>query len=298
MDTPSSWSRRKLLSTAALFGAGSLSGYLGLSGAVSDVAALNDSKPSASTSADRCLSDWLDGANGYEGYTERYAPGDEPSVTVGASPTGTDSHRAFDPVVTRVVPGTTVTWDWTGYGGPHNVVAVGGDFDSGDPVRSPDATFEHTFEQPGTYQYSSKPNREDGMRGVVEVAEPPESDYPAVDEWLAGVEGYDGTLLHRTEYPAVTITVGSAADDDGFDFSPAAVAVAPGTTVTWVWTGDGGPHTVAFEESDVGLDDPTVEPGVHLEHTFEETGVYRYACGPHESLGQRGAIVVTDDPDG
>jgi halocyanin-like protein len=151
---------------------GSLSGYLGLSGDVPGVAALSDSESPSSTDGERCRSDWLDDANGYEGYTERYGPDDEPSVTVG-----------------------------------------------------------------------------------------------------------------------------SAADDDGLDFSRAAVAVAPGTTVTWVWIGDGGPHTIPFEDSHVGLGDPTADAGVHLEHTFENTGVYRYACGPHESLGQRGAIVVTDGPD-
>ncbi len=31
-----------------------------------------------------------------------------------------------------------------------------------------------------------------------------------------------------------------------------------------------------------------------FEHTFEEAGVYTYACTPHKTLGMKGAVVVTD----
>jgi plastocyanin len=34
------------------------------------------------------------------------------------------------------------------------------------------------------------------------------------------------------------------------------------------------------------------KPGVHLEHDFETPGTYLYACGPHQTLGMKGAIVV------
>ena len=56
-----------------------------------------------------------------------------------------------------------------------------------------------------------------------------------------------------------------------------------------MWTG--GPHQISFEDIDAGSDVRT-EPGVGFERTFEETGVYRYACAPHQSLGAKGAIVV------
>jgi plastocyanin len=38
----------------------------------------------------------------------------------------------------------------------------------------------------------------------------------------------------------------------------------------------------------------TAEEGsdVTFEHTFEETGTYRYLCVPHESLGMVGAVHV------
>jgi halocyanin-like protein len=247
-----------------------------------------------SSAGEQCLTDFLDGANGYDGHTKRYGPEAEPTITVGSSPDGSDAHDMFEPVVVRVVPGTTVLWHWTGYGGPHNVVALDGSFDSGDSVTTSGAHFEHTFSDPGTYRYVSEPTHRKGMRGVVEVAEPPSGNYPAVDEWLASVEGYDGTVPDRRERPRVTVTVGSAVGPDVFDFAPPAVKISPGTTVTWVWSGDGGPHNVAFEERDVRLDSFEAEPGVHFEHTFETTGVYRYACEPHESLGQRGAIIVEE----
>lgn len=295
METPPEWSRRTLLSTTALASLASLTGCLGSAADAPGFARAATSDVAEQTSPNaQCLTDFLDGANGYDGHTKRYGPEAEPTVTVGSSPEGSDAHDTFEPVVVRVVPGTTVSWLWTGYGGPHNVVAVDGSFDSGTAETTSGAHFEHTFSTPGTYRYVSEPNREEGMRGVVEVREPPSGAYPAVDDWLASVEGYDGTIPDRRDRPRVTITVGSAAGPDAFDFAPPAVKIAPGTTVTWVWSGDGGPHNVAFEDRDLRLDSFEPGPGVHFEHTFETTGVYRYACEPHERLGQRGAIIVEE----
>jgi halocyanin-like protein len=295
METPPDWSRRTLLSTTALASLGSLTGCLGSAPDVTGLArAASSDVTEPSSASEQCLTDFLDGANGYDGHTKRFGPEAEPTITVGSSPDGSDAHDMFEPVVVRVVPGTTVTWLWTGYGGPHNVAALDGSFDSGDSVTTSGTHFEHTFSEPDTYRYVSESNRGNGMRGVVEVAEPPSGEYPSVDEWLANVEGYDGTVPDRREQPRVTVTVGSAAGPDAFDFAPPAVKISPGTTVTWVWSGDGGPHNVAFEDREIRLDSFEPEPGVHFEHTFETTGVYRYACEPHESLGQRGAIVVEE----
>lgn len=60
-----------------------------------------------------------------------------------------------------------MTWEWTGEGGPHNVVAESDLFASGDPVDSGDETFEFTFETPGLYKYYCDPHRNMGMRGAV-----------------------------------------------------------------------------------------------------------------------------------
>lgn len=93
-----------------------------------------------------------------------------------------------------------------------------------------------------------------------------------------------------------TLVVGASPEGtDAHDaFDPVVARVVPGTTASWRWTGYGGPHNVAFEDRDSRFDSFDLGPGVH----FEDTGVYRYACEPHESLGQRGAIVVEERQDG
>jgi len=271
------WSRRTFVATA-LLGTGSAAGCLA-----------RGQEASETETSTGCLDDWLADANGYEGVIERYGPDDEPTVTVGDS-LGTDhGAAAFGPVAVRVPPGATVTWEWSGHGDRANVVALDDSFASGDPVASHGHTFSHTFEEHGTYRYVSEPSRDEGMRGAVVVADPPSSDYPAVDAWLAGVEIYDGTVVDWRGHSSPIVTVGSAEGESEFTFSPPAARVSTGTTVRWVWTG--GPHQISFEDADIGSAVET-EPGVQFEHTFEESGVYRYACAPHHSLGAKGAIVV------
>ncbi|MFC7098924.1 halocyanin domain-containing protein [Halobaculum marinum] len=111
-------------------------------------------------------------------------------------------------------------------------------------------------------------------------------------EWFSNTGNYDG-VVDETGSGSVTVQVGSEANGGAYGFSPAAVRVDPGTTVTWEWTGNGGSHNVvdeggAFESELVG------ESGHTFEHTFEETGVYRYACTPHKAMGMKGAVVVGD----
>lgn len=279
MHDPSDWSRREFVTTA-LVGTGALAGCL----------ARGEEPSATSEHADAaCLDDWLAEANGYEGVIRRYDEDAEPTVTVGDRFAEDGTAATFDPTGVRVTPGTTVTWEWSGHGDPANVVAVDGGFDSGGPTSAHGTTFSHTFEERGTYRYVSEPSREEGMQGAVVVADLPSSDWPAVDEWLADVEIYDGTVVDWRDYPSPIVTVGSAEGESDFTFSPPAARVSTGTTVRWVWTG--GPHQISFEDADIGSAVET-EPGVRFEHTFEEPGVYRYACAPHHSLGEKGALVV------
>jgi halocyanin-like protein len=286
MHTSSDWSRREFVA-ASLLGTGAMAGCTAR-GQTTDGTAEDGGGGSAG-----CLDDWLADANGYDGAVERYGPDAEPSVTVGDSLGAGHTDDAFGPAGIRVTPGTTVTWEWSGHGDPANVVAVGGAFDSGGPVSAHGHTFSHTFEERGTYRYVSEPNRDAGMVGAVVVADPPSSDYPEVDEWLADVNIYDGTVVDWRGYASPIVTVGSAEGASDFTFSPPAARVSTGTTVRWVWTG--GPHQIAFEDADVESAVET-EPGVQFEYTFEETGVYRYACAPHHALGEKGAIVVESGP--
>ncbi len=110
---------------------------------------------------------------------------------------------------------------------------------------------------------------------------------PDYEGFFDGVENYEGTA-DMTGQDSVSVSVGAGG---GLMFEPPAVAVSPGTTVTWEWTGEGGAHNVAAEDG--AFESDTVEEEGHtFEHTFEEEGVFTYVCTPHEALGMKGAIVV------
>jgi plastocyanin len=79
--------------------------------------------------------------------------------------------------------------------------------------------------------------------------------------------------------------------DDNF-FDPANITVEPGTTVTWVQSGN-NPHTTTSYD---GLwDSGMIEGGSGgtFSFTFEEPGTYDYFCIPHEDLGMVGSVTVT-----
>lgn len=74
---------------------------------------------------------------------------------------------AFNPGEVRVTAGTTVRWQVDDLG-THDVTAVDGSFASGQVVTG--LTFEHTFDEPGTYPYVCTLHGrcdEDGCRGQV-----------------------------------------------------------------------------------------------------------------------------------
>jgi plastocyanin len=79
--------------------------------------------------------------------------------------------------------------------------------------------------------------------------------------------------------------------EDNF-FAPANITVEPGTTVTWVQSGN-NPHTTTSYD---GLWDSGLLPGGSgqtFSFTFEEPGTYDYFCIPHEDLGMVGTVTVT-----
>lgn len=125
-----------------------------------------------------------------------------------------------------------------------------------------------------------------------EMIEPPAEVDEFLTEWDA--EGYDGEMLDATGEDELTVDVGSG--ELGLGFSPVAVAIESGTTVTFEWTGEGGGHNVvADEDSDIDVDieeEEIADAGHTVEHTFDETGNYLYICEPHLAQGKVGAIVV------
>jgi plastocyanin len=76
-------------------------------------------------------------------------------------------------------------------------------------------------------------------------------------------------------------------------FEPASLTVPVGTTVTWADVS--GTHTTTSYD---GLWDSgrRLEVGESYSYTFNQPGVYRYYCVPHENAGMIATVVVTGGP--
>jgi len=118
---------------------------------------------------------------------------------------------------------------------------------------------------------------------------------PDYGSWFSSTSNFDETV-DETGNSEVTVQVGAQANGGAYGFSPAAVHVDNGTTVKFEWTGEGGTHNV-ISDGDGPLDSGSAvdTSGVEYEYTFEEDGIYKYYCVPHEALGMKGAIVVGSD---
>lgn len=116
-----------------------------------------------------------------------------------------------------------------------------------------------------------------------------------IDDYLGNANQYNGSLTDATGQSEVTIDVGAGAN--GFAFSPAAVRVDSGTTITWEWTGKGmGHNVVSVDGSATSFDSggTVSEAGHTFQQTFDSAGVQRYECVPHATTGMLGAIDVVE----
>jgi halocyanin-like protein len=109
-----------------------------------------------------------------------------------------------------------------------------------------------------------------------------------LESWFENTSNYDG-VVDETGNGEVTVEVGAQANDGAFGYGPAAVRVDPGTTVTWEWVA--GSHNVVADDGSYESE-LTNEAGFTFSHTFEEEGVSKYYCTPHQSMGMKGAVVV------
>jgi serine/threonine-protein kinase len=112
----------------------------------------------------------LSDANNYGGSLEDMTGESEVTVDVGVGSNG----YAFDPAAVRISSGTTVTWEWTGEGGGHNVASVEGsesEFTSGERVDEEGHTYERSFDSAGSQLYVCEPHTAQGMKGAIEVVE-------------------------------------------------------------------------------------------------------------------------------
>jgi plastocyanin len=96
----------------------------------------------------------------------------------------------------------------------------------------------------------------------------------------------DATVVAAPAAQAVRVEM--AANPNRFD--PVNVTVSAGTMVTWVDVS--GTHTTTSYD---GLWDTgdRLEVGQTFSYTFNQPGVYRYYCKPHESAGMIGTVLVT-----
>lgn len=114
------------------------------------------------------LDEWVADSSNFDDTVERT---DTFEVTVRVGAEGNGGHFAFDPPALLLRAHTTVTWEWTGRGGAHNIDFRDIDVDSGDPTDAEGTAFEYEFERPGTYLYACDPHRALGMKGGFVVVE-------------------------------------------------------------------------------------------------------------------------------
>ncbi|MFC5367141.1 halocyanin domain-containing protein [Salinirubrum litoreum] len=257
--------------------------------AATPVAGQEDSEPN--------YGGWFDTVSNYDGTVDKRGQS-EVTITVGAE--GNNGNYAFGPAAVRVDPGTTVVWEWSGKGNAHNVVAEDGSFES-ELSTEAGHTYEQTFEETGLVKYACLPHKAMGMKGAVVVGDPgqiggsgggqsEQSTGPEYGGWFENVGNFDGTA-DRTGESEITITVGAEGNNGTYAFDPPAVRVDPGTTVVWEWSGKGNAHNVVAEDGSFESE-LTTDAGHTFEQTFEATGVYKYACVPHEMMGMKGVVVV------
>lgn len=110
---------------------------------------------------------WFENVSNYKGTVEARGQ-DEFRITVGAS--GSNGFYYYGPPAVAVSPDTTVTWEWNGKGGTHNVVSTSGAFTSGQLVDDKGHTFTKEFVNPGVYRYFCNPHQSLGMKGAVFVS--------------------------------------------------------------------------------------------------------------------------------
>jgi len=108
-------------------------------------------------------------ATGYDGEMVDATGQESLTVDVGAGDIG----FAFAPVAVAVDSGTTVTFEWTGEGGEHNVIAADeSDIDidvEQELIADPDHTAEATFDESGIYLYECTPHVGNGKVGAIVV---------------------------------------------------------------------------------------------------------------------------------
>ena len=208
----------------------------------------------------------------------------------------------FSPGDIVINKGETVTWEWSGPDFNHNVTADDGSFASHPGVPDsqvgapPGGKFEHRFDTVGTYSYICTLHPED-MHATVTVVE---SGAPTDQS-----QQRPTTSEEPASVPATTTAPQQGArnwdvDVANMKFTPDALTVEQGDSVTWRWTGADVNHSVTSDpnqperfESHPGVSLAKLTkapPGGAFSHTFTQLGKTSYFCRLHPDM--KGTITV------
>lgn len=276
--------RRRFLQTATILaGSGALTGLSGTANA-----------------QEVDLREWFSNVSNYDGLIDERG---QSEITVAVGAAGNGGAFAFEPAAVRVDRGTTITWEWSGEGGRHDVAAEDDSFGS-DLQGDAGDTFQYTFEDEDIARYACTPHKSMGMKGAVVVGDaevpglegaqlPFVAREPDYGHWFDNTAEFEGTLDMRGREE---VRIECLADETAgeFAFSPPAVHVDPGTRVIWEWEGD-VTHSVAAANGGYASPDRSAgEWGLR----FDGVGISRYASSVYGGQGMRGAIVVGDVSEG
>ena len=109
--------------------------------------------------------------------------------------------------------------------------------------------------------------------------------------WLAAAPfvAAGDPCYHGFEVPAATVGTGTDVQLSPCAFAPTVTSVAVGETVSF-HNGPDFTHLVTGANQSWGSRDVEIQPNRTVSYTFDEPGVYPYACALHR--GMSGAIVV------
>lgn len=116
--------------------------------------------------AQQAYDGWMEDVPNYDG-THDLRGQQEVTVAVGAN-----GGVQFEPAAILVDSGTTVTWEWTGEGGAHNVAAPNAPIDS-ELTAKEGHRYTYTFssDEESVVRYKCSPHESVGMKGAVAVGD-------------------------------------------------------------------------------------------------------------------------------
>ena len=212
-------------------------------------------------------------------------PAAQPTQAANPPPSGnavTIGDNSFTPKQIQVPVGTTITWTHRGQR-QHTVTADDGSFKS--DTLDKGATFQQTFDKPGTYAYYCEFHGGPGglgMSGVITVgaggpaASPPTPAPPPP------------TTAPPTTAPPPPAAASVSMKD--FQFEPPTITVKAGTTITWKNEGTKPHSATAVDKS---FDTAIFQPGESKSATFNTPGTFAYYCQLHGTPDGKGGMIGT-----